>query len=183
VVEEVKPPVDYQQLRGSFVNLFTTIVAFLFKSKELELGRALTVDEIGVANFLTLEQGRKLDAASHLEAEMMIGMVTAQMDAFFNSHDILLTPTVGTPPVDVAAVTPSTPPDGVSKIVDTYGTFTVAGSYAGIPGISLPLYWTKEGLPVGTLFQARFGNDALLLRLASQLEQARPWIQRYPKLG
>lgn len=90
--------------------------------------------------------------------------------------------TVGTPPVDIEAVTPRKPPDGVTKIVDTYGTFTVAGSYAGIPGISMPLYWTKDGLPVGTLFQARFGNDALLLRLASQLEQASPWVQRYPKL-
>lgn len=182
VVEEVKPPIDYQQLRESFINIFTTIITLLLRSKEQELGRALTLDEIGVANALTLEQGRKLDAASHLQAEMMIATVTTQMDAFFNSYDVLLTPTVGTPPVDIEAVTPRKPPDGVTKIVDTYGTFTVAGSYAGIPGISMPLYWTKDGLPVGTLFQARFGNDALLLRLASQLEQASPWVQRYPKL-
>jgi len=53
----------------------------------------------------------------------------------------------------------------------------------GQPAMSLPLYWNAQGLPIGTQFAARFGDEATLLRLASQLEQARPWASRLPPLG
>ena len=50
----------------------------------------------------------------------------------------------------------------------------------GHPAISLPLYWNQAGLPIGLQFAARFGDEATLIRLAAQLEQARPWFDRHP---
>jgi amidase len=66
-----------------------------------------------------------------------------------------------------------------SKLFD-YVCFTPQFNLSGGPAASLPLHWTKDGLPVGVQIGADFGNEAVLLRLASQVEAAMPWIGRRP---
>jgi Asp-tRNA(Asn)/Glu-tRNA(Gln) amidotransferase A subunit family amidase len=62
------------------------------------------------------------------------------------------------------------------------GTFTSVFNMTGQPAMSVPLYWNTDNIPIGVQFAGRFGDEATLFRLASQLEQERPWIERKPPI-
>ena len=61
--------------------------------------------------------------------------------------------------------------------------FTPVCNATGQPAMSMPLFWNAKGLPVGTHFVGRFGDEATLFRLAAQLEVARPWTGRHPPVS
>ena len=63
-----------------------------------------------------------------------------------------------------------------------FSPYTALYNITGQPSMSVPLHWTPDGLPIGVMFSGRFGEDAVLFRLAAQLERARPWIDRKPKV-
>jgi amidase len=63
-----------------------------------------------------------------------------------------------------------------------YSPFTALANGTGQPAMSVPIYQNDAGLPIGTHFMARAGDEALLLQLAAQLEQASPWFDRVPAL-
>jgi len=61
-------------------------------------------------------------------------------------------------------------------------TFTAMFNTTGQPAISLPVHWTADGLPVGSQLVAAYGREDQLIRVAAQIEQARPWADRWPSL-
>ncbi|MET0557581.1 MAG: amidase [Solirubrobacterales bacterium] len=94
--------------------------------------------------------------------------------------DVLLTPTSGIlPPLagSVLATQHATPDQPVFETVASV-SFSAFGNVTGLPSISLPLHWSEEGLPVGTMLTGAPFDEATLIRLAAQLEAARPWVDR-----
>jgi amidase len=59
---------------------------------------------------------------------------------------------------------------------------TMLFNMTGQPAMSVPLFWNRQGLPIGMQFAGRFGDEATLFRLAAQIEEARPWSHRRPPL-
>lgn len=103
---------------------------------------------------------------------------------FFERYDVLITPALASPPVPHGTITPTLPdPDEYLRRFFAFIPFTPIANVTGNPAMSVPLHWNEAGLPIGAHFVGRFGDEATLLRLAGQLEEARPWAHRRPPVG
>jgi amidase len=103
---------------------------------------------------------------------------------FFTDYDMWLTPTIGQPPVPLGTFAFSEgDPFELRRRMATFSPYTYIANATGNPAMSVPLHWTEDGLPVGAHFLARYGDEATLIRLAAQLEEARPWAARRPPVS
>jgi amidase len=130
------------------------------------------------------EMGAKHTATQYQTALLVLQRIARQLAAFFTDVDIWLTPTLAEPPVPLGSfdATPENPLAGMQR-AEQFVPFTPVCNITGQPAMSVPLHWNDEGLPVGTQFIGRFGDEATLFRLAGQLEKARPWSDRKPNLN
>jgi len=144
--------------------------------------------------------GRATSSVDYLDAVQRRHDHTRRLTRFFDSYDLLLTPSLATPPPaigefdlpvalqkasDVLLKTRTAHLLRFTKIVDDivdknlgWVPYTQLANITGRPAISLPLHWTEEGLPLGVQFVAPLGGESLLIQLAAQLEQAMPWRDR-----
>jgi amidase len=130
------------------------------------------------------EEGRRLTAADYLLALDDLRAFARVVARFFagDRFDAWLTPTLSEPPVPLGEiVSTQAEPLRAAERSRTFVAFPgVVANVTGSPAMSVPLYWNAAGLPIGVHFLGRFGDEATLLRLASQLERARPWAARRP---
>jgi amidase len=111
----------------------------------------------------------------------MAGHGRAALDA--TSHlDIILTPTLADLPALLGSLRDDSNPAADFLAQKRFTPFTSPYNITGQPAISLPLHWTKDGLPIGVQLVGRPLAEATVLRLAAQLERARPWIDRHPQV-
>jgi Asp-tRNA(Asn)/Glu-tRNA(Gln) amidotransferase A subunit family amidase len=148
-----------------------------------DLGRELREGDLEPGTRAMFEAAAGADAAAYASAIRVIHALGRQVSRFLVDRDLLLTPTLGTPPLPLGRLALDNP-DLMTFLRDLLQTvgYTQLFNASGHPAMSVPLYWNAAGLPVGVQFAGRFGDEATLLRLAAQLEQARPWFARRPSL-
>lgn len=95
-------------------------------------------------------------------------------------YDAVLTPTLAQPPVPVGALRDDADPARDFAAQERFSPYAAVWNVTGMPAISLPLWWSSDGLPIGVMLAARRGEEARMLALAAQLEAAEPWRDRHP---
>jgi amidase len=166
-----------------FTGQFTTIIAAdteaTFRAFELALGRPIGEAEIEPRNAAYRKAGQALGSVEYLQARQWIGMWARRMASWWDDFDLLLTPTLGAPPPELGWFTAAGPEAEGRRIV-RFIPYTAQFNMTGQPAMSLPLHWTPDDLPVGVQLVAGYGREDVLVRVASQLEQAAPWAGRRP---
>jgi amidase len=146
------------------------------------LGREPTADDVEPLTWALAEIGRSRDSGRYLRDVGLHQMLSRAIAAWNESgFDLLVTPTMAEPPVPLGTHddTGDDPMEAFHR-ARYQGGFTAIFNTTGQPAISLPLHWTDDGLPVGVQIVAAFGREDVLIRVAAQLEEARPWAERTP---
>lgn len=178
---------DNEELIGQFSAVWAADCGFYLDDWGRKVGRSVTADDVEVLTWALAEMGRGINGPQLFGAihDAMVGCREAAQwwagtdDA--PGYDLLLTPTLGEPPVPHGTFdsTPEDPFGGFIRAA-TFVPYTAQFNVSGQPAISLPLHWNDEGLPIGVQLVAAYGREDLLLRVAAQLETAQPWAHRRP---
>jgi amidase len=180
---EDRPRYDWDAFLENVHVIWTAYTTSAVDGLSKAVGRKPGPDNLEAVTLACYEDGKRYTAADLLNAMAHGNLLSRQVGAFFQNVDAFVTPTIARPPAPLGELNQNR--QGMTAMewtrqVFTYVPFTPIFNSTGQPAISLPLHWSAGGLPVGVQIAGRFGDEATLLRLAAQLEQARPWAGKRP---
>lgn len=205
-VVEDQPQYDGQELARCYLGMYAGQVAATLAQARAD-GANSRDFELTTRFLETL--GNVTSAADYVGRHRRWNQFARALGAFHQRYDLFLTPTLASPPLThEEARMPRAQERLLSLLLNSgllgvltragmmdrqlnelsrqnlaFVPFTQLANLTGTPAMSMPLYWTEQGLPLGVQLMAAFGNEALLLQVAAQLEQAQPWMQRLPALA
>jgi len=201
-VEEAFPVLDGKVLAKNFLTLYTSQIAATMDQIEAIRGKFRARAGVEVETKTMALIGRTLSAADYVHAQQYKQHLCRLFGGFFQKYDLVLTPSVAEPPPKLGSQELSftdtllghfvshlnlgklTLLSGlvkkVSKKMLDKVPFSQLSNITGNPSMSVPLHWTENNLPVGSMFCGPFGDEITLFQLAKQLEEARPWFNRRP---
>lgn len=184
IVEERSPDYSAMDLAYHCALVSIAFVRAEINAQLLALGRTLREDDLEIATRGLLDVMQHSTATDYAVALKYINQTSRQAACFFNHCDLWLTPTLAQPPATLGYLFCSQPDDamGFYERISGYTPFTGFANATGLPAMSVPLHWNKMNLPVGVQFVGRSGEESLMYALAAQLENAMPWINKYPEI-
>lgn len=184
-VELAHPPIlDDPKTPTIFNRIWPVRLLAALQSFERKLEKKAGPDNLDPDTLYWLERARGVSAADYLLALEDMDVFTRAFAGWWansdgGGYDVLLSPVTGTVPPKLGALGLDSARLKTSML---WWPYTAFFNMSGQPAISLPLHWSAEGLPVGVQLGAAYAREDLLIRLAAQLEQARPWSARLPAI-
>ncbi|HJE61471.1 MAG TPA: amidase [Nocardiopsis listeri] len=199
-VVEAEPAIDGRSLTEDFLTMWYGSMAALVDGVKADTG--CSDDGFEPDTLMLAAMGRARSSADYVRGHDRWNQHILALADFHSRYDLLLTPTIAGPPVTIGRLDPPswlrtaerllvrTRTERIVTATDMVTTevmnnltatpFTMTANLTGTPAMSVPLHWTDSGLPLGVQFIAAAAGEGMLLRLAGQLEQARPWAHRRP---
>jgi Asp-tRNA(Asn)/Glu-tRNA(Gln) amidotransferase A subunit family amidase len=182
VVEEADPNLDLVALRpmNARVSAANTTRSCIMRWQAL--GREPNADDVEAVTWEVCLRGLKVSGVEYVEAIAAMHAAGRKMGTFLTNYDVILSTTSAGPPPKLGYFDQNSDVRTFTERVTDYLSVTPLHNATGTPAMSVPLYWTADGLPVGVHFAGRYGAEATLLALAAELETAQPWFDRVPVL-
>ena len=203
-VEEARFEIDGHRFARNFFLMFCAGVATEFLWFRKLVGREVTTADVEPSTFVCGLIGKNMSAAEFNVSLRELREAQRAIGRFYQHFDLVLTPTLAVPPLPVGALKPrmqemlletvgrTSPlrallkiPGLVDAFVDrayAFTPFTPIANVTGQPSMSVPFTWNDDDLPIGVMFTGRLGEEATLFRLAAQIEAARPWTTKTPRV-
>jgi len=184
VVDEVDPAgLAWPDLPGLFIILFESYVGHAVAYWERTLGKKVRQEDLEPVTWDLYQASKQITSATYLVTWEELQRFSRKVACWYldGGWDVLLSPTMQVPPTQLGSFAPSPEDPGRAiRLALSFVAFTRTQNITGDPAMSVPLYWNKDGIPIGVQFAAPFAGEATLFRLAAQLEEARPWAGRRP---
>lgn len=182
VVEAAEPSFDPDRFVATLETIWSANTFHGVRKLAELTGRTPGPDNLELSTLAMVERGAAISSDALLGALDDMNRFSRDLAAFFEIYDVFISPTFAetAPRLGVIRSDVETP-DTTAYIRDLFrmAAFTAQYNMSGQPAMSVPLHIGATGLPVGTHFAARFGDDETLFALAGQLEAAAPWIHRH----
>ncbi len=178
------PAFELAEMSASLKTLLAVALAEEVPALAAEAGRAIGPETVEGCHRILIQLGREMPALELSRALNFRHSLARSFGRFFRDYDVLLTPTVAEPPVPLGTIdSDSSDADAYLERIRLFSPFCPMANFAGLPSMSVPLCWTRSGLPVGMMFTGRYADEATLFRLAGELERMQPWCDRHPPLS
>ena len=175
-VESTKINFSSEEISLAIITIISSNVSYAVKSQSDQTGREVSNEYFENVTLQMAENGNNFSASDYVNAIKINHRLGQELEKMFDEYDVLLSPVLASPPVKIGTIDMNT--NDMRTYVERltkYSPFTGVFNQSGQPSMSVPLFRTKDNLPVGSMFSASFGNENLLFSLAGQLEQAQPW--------
>lgn len=177
-VQHVELPIEPREFFASTRIIMGVGTVMRVVGRERQLGRTVTENDLEPIIWQRYQDSRNYTAEQLAVAERGVEKAARQMALLQQDFDILLSPTLASPPVKLGKLSLNQDNAAYEKEAVNISAFTMLYNATGQPAMSVPLHWTPQGLPVGVMFAGRYGEEELLFQLAGQLEQASPWFDK-----
>lgn len=183
-VEVATLPLDAAALGMASFALIAPSIAADVADRAKALGITPGPDVLEPVTLAFAEFGKSFSAMDMARANVTLQEAAVKVAQFMERFDVVLMPTLAAPPIALGriALTPDCGFQEWGQRAAVYSPFCQLANLTGQPAMSVPLGMSAGGLPIGSMFMGRYGEEALLLRLAAQLERAAPWAGRRPTI-
>ncbi len=180
IVEIAPPPIPEEGLWRAFEVLRGTGIAMALRHRERVIGRKATPDDLEPQNWGAFERSGDYSAVEFETERQKLYTLARNIVRHQRDVDVVLSPTLAIPPPTIGVLNPNSPVDNFAETAVGMAGYTIAYNVSGQPAMNVPLVWNEAGIPIGTMFAGKPGDEGALIRLARQFEIAHPWAERRP---